>query len=150
MSVGVTGKSRRTSLSLWLCLVVGPVTVLAVGPLPVAGQGMPVHTPSALTMSFEQRGVRTLSMVQSRGDVTGVVFPLIVLPFAPHERLTTTVRIPLTYKRMRDPGGTSGGGYAEVITNVYGGGWEDRVVAVLKSALAGHVGSVEMQLEWHG
>lgn len=44
----------------------------------------------------------------------------------------------------------AGGGYAEVITNVYGGGWEDRVVAVLKSALAGHVGSVEMQLEWHG
>ena len=52
-------------------------------------------------------------MVQSRGDVTGVVFPLIVLPFAPHQRFTTTVRIPLTYKRMRDPGGASGGGYAE-------------------------------------
>ncbi|OAQ74414.1 vWA-like protein [Purpureocillium lilacinum] len=42
----------------------------------------------------------------------------------------------------------AGGGYAEVITNVCGGGWEDRVVAVLKSALAGHVGSVEMRLEW--
>ena len=95
----------NASLSLWLLLVVAPVAV--------AGQGMPVHTPSALTMSFEQRGVRTLSMVQSRGDVTGVVFPLIVLPFAPHQRLTTTVKIPLTYKRMRDPGGTSGGGYAE-------------------------------------
>jgi len=45
--------------------------------------------------------------------VTGVVFPLVVLPFAPHQRLTTTVTLPLTYKRMRDPGGTSGGAYSE-------------------------------------
>ncbi len=52
-------------------------------------------------------------MVQSRGDVTAIVFPLVVLPFAPHERLTTTVKLPLTYKRMRDPGGASGGPYAE-------------------------------------
>ena len=91
----------KASLSLWLLLVVAPVAV--------AGQGMPVHTPSALTMSFEQRGVRTLSMVQSRGDVTSVVFPLVILPFAPHHRLTTTVELPLAYKRMRDPGGASGG-----------------------------------------
>ena len=96
---------RKVSVSLWLFLVVGP--------LPVAGQGLPFHTPSALTMSFEERGVRVFSMVQSRGDVTGVVLPLVVLPFAPHERLTTTVKPPLTYKRMRDPGGASGGDYTE-------------------------------------
>ena len=96
---------RKTSVKLWLFLMVGP--------LPVAGQGLPFHTPSALTMSFEERGVRAFSTVQSRGDVTGVVFPLVVLPFAPHERLTTTVKLPLTYKRMRDPGGASGGTYSE-------------------------------------
>ena len=45
--------------------------------------------------------------------MTGVVFPLVVLPFAPHERLTTTVKLPLTYKWMRDPGGASGGAYTE-------------------------------------
>ena len=86
---------------------------LAVGPLPVAGQGLPFHTPSALTTAFEERGVRVFSMVQSRGDMTGVVMPLVVLPFAPHQRLTTTVRLPLTYKRMRDPGGAAGGAYSE-------------------------------------
>ena len=52
-------------------------------------------------------------MVQSRGDVTSVVFPLVVLPFAPHQRLTTTVKLPLAYKRVRDPGGGSGSAYAE-------------------------------------
>ena len=92
-------------MSLWLFLVVGP--------LPVAAQGLPFHTPSALTTAFEERGVRVFSMVQSRGDLTGVVFPLIVLPFAPHQRLTTTIKLPLTYKRMRDPGGASGGAYSE-------------------------------------
>ena len=90
---------------LWLSLVVGP--------LPVTGQGLPFHTPSALTTAFEERGARAFSMVQSRGDVTGVVFPLVVLPFAPHQRLTTTVKLPLTYKKMRDPSGASGGAYAD-------------------------------------
>ena len=92
-------------MSLWL--------FLAVGPLPVVGQGLPFHTPSALTMAFEERGVRAFSMVQSRGDVTAVVFPLVVLPFAPHQRLTTKLTLPLAYKRIRDPGGASGGAYAE-------------------------------------
>ncbi len=92
-------------MSLWLFLVVGPP--------PVTGQGLPFHTPSALTTAFEERGARAFSMVQSRGDVTGVVFPLVILPFAPHHRLTTTVELPLAYKRMRDPGGASGGAYAE-------------------------------------
>ena len=96
---------RKTSVALWL--------FLAVGPLPVAGQGLPFHTPSALTTAFEERGVRVFSMVQSRGDVTSAVFPLVVLPFAPHERLTTTVKLPLTYKRVRDPGGAFGGTYSE-------------------------------------
>ena len=45
--------------------------------------------------------------------MTSVVSPLVVLPFAPHERLTTTVRLPLTYKRMLDPGGAFGGAYSE-------------------------------------
>jgi hypothetical protein len=58
---------RKTSLSVWLFLVVGPVPVLSGGPLPVAGQGLPFHTPSALTTAFEERGVRVFSMVQSRG-----------------------------------------------------------------------------------
>ncbi|KAH7141446.1 von Willebrand factor type A domain-containing protein [Dactylonectria estremocensis] len=42
----------------------------------------------------------------------------------------------------------AGGGYAEVITSVSGGGWEDRVVAVLKAAITGHIGSLSMRLEW--
>ncbi len=96
------GKARAL---LWLVLVAGP--------LPVAGQGLPFHTPSALTTAFEERAVRVFSMVQSRGDVTGAVFPLVVLPFAPHERLSTSVKLPLTYKRMRDPAGASGGTNSE-------------------------------------
>ena len=81
--------------------------------MPLAGQGLPFHTPSALTTSFEERGARVFAMVQSRGDVTSVVFPLVVLPFAPHEHLTTTVMLPLAHKRMRDPNGDSGGEYSE-------------------------------------
>ena len=92
-------------MALWL--------LLAVEPLSVAGQGLPFHTPSALTTAFEERGVRVFSMAQSRGDVTRVILPLVVLPFAPHERVTTTVELPLTYIRMRDPGDASDGAYAE-------------------------------------
>ncbi|POR37423.1 von Willebrand factor type A domain-containing protein [Tolypocladium paradoxum] len=44
----------------------------------------------------------------------------------------------------------AGGGYAEVITDARGGGWEDRVVAVLKAAVTGHIRSVQMELQWHG
>ncbi|KND91167.1 von Willebrand factor A domain-containing protein [Tolypocladium ophioglossoides CBS 100239] len=43
----------------------------------------------------------------------------------------------------------AGGGYAEVITDARGGGWEDRVVAVLKAAVTGHIRSVQMELQWH-
>lgn len=42
----------------------------------------------------------------------------------------------------------AGGGYAEVITSASSGGWEDRVVAVLKSAMKGHIGPIHMELEW--
>ncbi|WZH50426.1 von Willebrand factor type A domain-containing protein [Fusarium acuminatum] len=42
----------------------------------------------------------------------------------------------------------AGGGYAEVITSASGGGWEDRVVAVLNAATTGHIGSLCMRLEW--
>ncbi|KAK5993010.1 von Willebrand factor A domain-containing protein [Cladobotryum mycophilum] len=42
----------------------------------------------------------------------------------------------------------AGGGYAEVIADVNGGGWEDRVVAVLKAATTGHIGSIQIELEW--
>ena len=82
-------------------------------PMAVTGQGLPFHTPSALTTSFEERGIRVFSVVQSRGDVTGFVSPLVVLPFAPHERLTTTVKMPLIYRRMSDPGGASGDVYSK-------------------------------------
>ncbi|EXL65951.1 hypothetical protein FOPG_17852 [Fusarium oxysporum f. sp. conglutinans race 2 54008] len=43
----------------------------------------------------------------------------------------------------------AGGGYAEVIPSASGGGWEDRVVAVLKAATTSHVGSLSLRLEWH-
>ncbi|EQL00329.1 von Willebrand factor type A domain-containing protein [Ophiocordyceps sinensis CO18] len=42
----------------------------------------------------------------------------------------------------------AGGGYAEVIASAAGGGWEDRVVAVLEAATTGHISSVQMELEW--
>ncbi|KAM4058597.1 vault protein inter-alpha-trypsin domain-containing protein [Hirsutella rhossiliensis] len=42
----------------------------------------------------------------------------------------------------------AGNGYAEVIASAAGGGWEDRVVAVLKAATTGHINSVQMGLEW--
>ncbi|KAH7075142.1 von Willebrand factor type A domain-containing protein [Paraphoma chrysanthemicola] len=42
----------------------------------------------------------------------------------------------------------AGGGYAEVITSASGGGWEDRVVAVLKAATTGHVGRFQVELGW--
>lgn len=96
---------RTIAVSLWFFPLLGPTAV--------TGQGLPFHTPSALTTSFEERGIRAFSMVQSRGDVTGFVSPLVILPLAPHERLTTTVKMPLMYKRMSDPGGASGDVYSK-------------------------------------
>ncbi|RYP73875.1 hypothetical protein DL771_003317 [Monosporascus sp. 5C6A] len=40
----------------------------------------------------------------------------------------------------------SGGGYSEVIPSVGQGGWEDRVVSMLKAALTRHVGSLEIDM----
>ncbi|KAF5010898.1 hypothetical protein FDECE_2966 [Fusarium decemcellulare] len=42
----------------------------------------------------------------------------------------------------------AGGGYAEVITSASGGGWEDRVVAVLKAATTSHISILCLKLEW--
>ena len=42
----------------------------------------------------------------------------------------------------------AGGGYAEVIQTASQGGWEDRVVAVLRAAMGPHVGSLDFGLEW--
>ncbi|KAJ3548385.1 hypothetical protein NM208_g1043 [Fusarium decemcellulare] len=42
----------------------------------------------------------------------------------------------------------AGGGYAEVITSASGGGWEDRVVAVLKAATTSHISRLCLKLEW--
>ncbi|KIX00531.1 uncharacterized protein Z518_10671 [Rhinocladiella mackenziei CBS 650.93] len=41
----------------------------------------------------------------------------------------------------------AGGGYAEVIPAASKGGWEDRVVAVLKAALTGHVGPLRIEFD---
>jgi Vault protein inter-alpha-trypsin domain/von Willebrand factor type A domain len=41
----------------------------------------------------------------------------------------------------------AGGGYAEVIPAASQGGWEDRVVAVLRAALTGHIGPLKIEYE---
>lgn len=85
-----------------------PCLVLSMWITPVAAlaQGLPFHTPSALTTAFEQRGVRTFTMVQGRGDMTGVATPLVLLPYAPHQRVTTTLSAPYLWKRL-DPAPTA-------------------------------------------
>ncbi len=44
----------------------------------------------------------------------------------------------------------AGGGYAEVIPAASQGGWEDRVVAILGAALAGHVGPIQIEFDGQG
>ncbi len=78
--------------------------LLVGAPQLLVGQGLPFHTQSALTTSFEQRALRAFSMLQHRGDVTASVSQLVVLPFAPHQRVTTMVVLPVVYKRMSEPG----------------------------------------------
>ena len=77
------------------------ITALAlvawITPMPTVAQGLPFHTPSALTTAFEERGVRSFSMTQRRGDVTAVATPLVLLPFAPHQRVTTTLSAPYVW-----------------------------------------------------
>lgn len=63
-------------------------------------QGLPFHTETALTTAFEERGLRFSSTFASRDTISVVATPIAVLPFAPHQRLTTRVVVPLLYKRM--------------------------------------------------
>ena len=79
---------------------------------PLTAQGLPFHTESALTTAFEERGFRVFSMVQRRGDLTVLVSPLVVLPYAPHQRVTTLVSLPIVYKRLTGRSGNTGGGYS--------------------------------------
>ncbi len=87
----------------------GAVLVLAGVPAPLAAQGLPFHTETALTTAFAQRGVRAFGTVVHRGSVTTVVAPLVVLPLAPHERVTTMVVVPVVVRRMWAPGAGDGG-----------------------------------------
>jgi hypothetical protein len=41
----------------------------------------------------------------------------------------------------------AGGGYAEVIPAASQGGWEDRIVAMLSAALAGHIGPFQIEFD---
>ncbi|BCS27811.1 VIT and vWA domain-containing protein [Aspergillus puulaauensis] len=41
----------------------------------------------------------------------------------------------------------AGGGYAEIIPLVDGGSWDERMVAVLKAAMSGHVAGVDIEVE---
>lgn len=41
----------------------------------------------------------------------------------------------------------AGGGYAEVIPAASQGGWEDRLVAMLKAALASHLGPLQIEVD---
>ena len=66
----------------------------------LTAQGLPFYTETALTMGFEERGVRTFGAAQTRGDATVFASPLVVLPFAPHQRFTTQIVLPLLYKRL--------------------------------------------------
>jgi len=87
--------------------------VLAVGALlpgAVVGQGLPFHTPSALTTAFEQRGVRIFTMAQRRGDVTASMTPVVILPYAPHRRVTTVLSAPFLRKWVGG-GGAPGGAF---------------------------------------
>lgn len=88
---------------LWLILWVG------ITPTTASAQGLPFHTPSALTTAFEQRGVRAFTMVLGRGNVTAVATPLVLLPWAPHQRVTTIVSVPYLWKRL-DPAPMAPGG----------------------------------------
>ena len=69
-------------------------------PRPVGAQGLPFHTQSALTTAFEERGFRVFSMVQRRGDMTASVSPMVLLPWAPHHRVTTMAVLPIVHKRL--------------------------------------------------
>ncbi len=83
-----------------------PAVVLMAIPLAAHAQGLPFHTESALTTAFEERGLRAFTMVGRRGDATTAITPLVILPWAPHPRVTTRVVVPLVHKRF-EPTGSS-------------------------------------------
>jgi len=76
-------------------------------PLSVFAQGLPFHTETALTMAFEERGGRIASRYVPRDSVSTWLAPFVVLPFAPHRRLSTRVVVPLVYRQLTT--GASGG-----------------------------------------
>lgn len=95
----------------------GALAVL--GPATLGGQGLPFHTETALTTAFAQRGARVFAKVVTRESVTTVVTPLVLLPLAPHERVTTAVILPVVARRMSAPGASgetvfSAAGFADV------------------------------------
>ncbi len=86
--------ARGTSLSL---VLLGAATV----PCELAAQGLPFHAENALTSAFEQRAVRLVVMGERRGPVDQLVSRFVLLPWAPTERVTTSLAIPVVAKRLR-------------------------------------------------
>ncbi len=87
----MTGRGVR----LWAALALTSASLRA--------QALPFHTESALTTAFEERGLRSVFAVARRGDLTVGTAQLVVLPFAPHQRVTTAVAVPVLYKRLTRP-----------------------------------------------
>jgi len=90
---------RRTVRGV-LVLSAPLLAALFLGPTSTVAQGLPFHTETALTTAFEQRGLRLISSYRPRDSVSVFVTPLVILPFAPHQRLATRVVVPIVYKRM--------------------------------------------------
>lgn len=70
-------------------------------PAPLAAQGLPMHTETALTNAFEQRAVRFLALAERRGPLDRIVSRLTLLPYAPSQRVTTSVTFPVLVQRLR-------------------------------------------------
>ncbi|MFQ5679900.1 MAG: hypothetical protein ACE5HP_10635 [Gemmatimonadota bacterium] len=87
---------------------------LAGPPSHLRAQGLPFHTETALTTAFEQRAVRAFTLYSRRDSASALVTPLVLLPYAPHPRVTTKVALPLVRKRLASPGAGGGTRYSEV------------------------------------
>ena len=74
----------------------------AAWPSALSSQGLPFTTPSPLTTSFEERGARSFAFSQKIGDASVLATPLVLLPWAPHQALTTRVVLPFVRKKL-DP-----------------------------------------------
>lgn len=90
----LTRGMRRTIPSLVLLWAVAV-------PSRLAAQGLPFHTGNALTSAFEQRAVRLVVMGERRGQVDQLVSRVVLLPYAPTQRVTTSVTVPVVAKRLR-------------------------------------------------